>query len=1083
MMEASDGNFYISFGRFNIGLGEFYKLNPVNNSLQILYGVSKEDGTYPVGVPVQAGSQKLYGMMQTGGLHNCGVIYEWDFGTNKYAVRYNFDTLSGIIPLGSLYVGSDDKLYGTTSRGGLNGYGTLFQFNPRTGEFIKKFDFDSTYGDGSYYRLTQINKTVAINPDLTTGLIAYYPFEGNTDDKSGNGHHGTSLGGTLTKDRFDKSNGAYHFNGENNTLSFSGYTLQHPYLTVCGWVKITDEFEDTVLYSTGSILSIAIKVVNHRYQAELSVPGKKITLADGTGKFDIDIGHPRYDFLLLSYDGTEIKFFINGELAVTSDLNERSLLPWFPMTFNQDIRYSFKGILDEARIYCCNFTDEEIRLMYSDTYRTTPDLTTDSVTNILRNSATIHGTLHFTRGKDIFTLGAVYGLVPNVDTTNHEWIDHLFYNDTVFSITLENLLPGKTYHVRMIAMKISGISYYNELTFKTLPAIPYGFVTDVQGNKYKTVLIGRQRWMAENLRTTKFRNGNRITHTADAQDWSNTMGECYCWYLNDSTGKIPFGALYNRKTVQNDDLCPSGWHIPSNNEWYELEDYEGGYNIAGAKLKEAGTSLWIPENTGATDENGFSGVPGGMRNSDGSFTGMGDYSGMWISGDRACVQILSGNNNEFLGSCGPDQEGHSVRCIENQGGTEEGLLAYYPFNGNAHDESGNGHDGAVYGAELAPDRFGNENNAYLFRETDFISLENTSAYNLFNGFALAAWVKLSPGSNGPIISKHIHPSNNGFAMAANNNHISLSTNSDQFLVSTNEIDSDGTWHFVLGTLNGHLLSVYVDGLPRGTQIVEYTVGNSINIRIGSDSTTSFFEASIDDVRIFNHTLNQDEVVTLYHQVPPARVSTPVIKSPPQSLFMMPVTGENLNSINNIVSYQFRLNFDSTYIRFAEIDRDSTLSENGNMEINPQEDHINIAWAGQFSLPDSGILVKLLFEAVKTGQTSIEITNFLLNADTLKNIQNGAIFIDRSFVGQSKPANINQASYRPVEIFPNPANTIIYFRNLQGKNRISIFDMTGRLWFASEITDNQIDISSLTKGMYNVVIQHEKSIINQKLVKL
>jgi uncharacterized protein (TIGR02145 family) len=154
-------------------------------------------------------------------------------------------------------------------------------------------------------------------------------------------------------------------------------------------------------------------------------------------------------------------------------------------------------------------------------------------------------------------------------------------------------------------------------------------VTDIDGNVYNTVTIGTQVWMKENLKTTKFSDGTDIPLMTDVWDAPN-----YGWYNNDSaTYANPYGALYNGYSVKTGNLCPSGWHVPTNEEWTTLADYLDGDSVAGGKLKETGTTHWISPNTGATNETGFTALPGGISGSHYSGSLIGEV-GFWWSATR-----------------------------------------------------------------------------------------------------------------------------------------------------------------------------------------------------------------------------------------------------------------------------------------------------------------------------------------------------------------------------------------------------------------------------------------------------------------
>jgi uncharacterized protein (TIGR02145 family) len=155
-------------------------------------------------------------------------------------------------------------------------------------------------------------------------------------------------------------------------------------------------------------------------------------------------------------------------------------------------------------------------------------------------------------------------------------------------------------------------------------------MTDQDGNVYRTVKIGNQWWMAENLKVTHYRNGEAIPNVTDAAAWSNLSSGAYCDYDNNTTNVSTYGRLYNWYAVSDSrNIAPSGWHVPTNAEWQTLADYLGGDSTAGGKMKESGTSHWSSPNTGATNESGFSGLPGGCRNYYGYFYSLGYFANFW----------------------------------------------------------------------------------------------------------------------------------------------------------------------------------------------------------------------------------------------------------------------------------------------------------------------------------------------------------------------------------------------------------------------------------------------------------------------
>lgn len=207
----------------------------------------------------------------------------------------------------------------------------------------------------------------------------------------------------------------------------------------------------------------------------------------------------------------------------------------------------------------------------------------------------------------------------------------------------------------------------------------YGSVTDIDGNSYATIRIGTQTWMAENLRTTKYCNGDPIPNVIIPYAWGVLTSGAWSHYQNNEQWvEVPYGKLYNWYAVDDSrNICPCGWHVPSDAEWSTLINYldpnaDGGNNFpntAGGKMKSAGTQYWAHPNSGATNESGFSGLPGGYRYS--SFEEI-NYDGWWWSSteaisdwtvDVAWSRSLYNDNGGVYRLYYFKRTGLSVRCI------------------------------------------------------------------------------------------------------------------------------------------------------------------------------------------------------------------------------------------------------------------------------------------------------------------------------------------------------------------------------------------------------------------------------------
>ena len=215
----------------------------------------------------------------------------------------------------------------------------------------------------------------------------------------------------------------------------------------------------------------------------------------------------------------------------------------------------------------------------------TPVVETKEVSSILRYIAFSGGIINSDGGALITRRGICWDTNPNPDTSNNNLFDNCI-GSADFTSSLTGLTLNTTYYIRAYAINEVGIGYGNELVFKTLTEIVYGSVTDVEGNVYKTIQIGPQTWMAENLKATKYNNSTAIPLVTDNTAWAALLTPGHCWYDNDETTyKNIYGALYNWYAVDTSILCPTGWHVPSDAEWTTLTTNVGGESAAGNRMK------------------------------------------------------------------------------------------------------------------------------------------------------------------------------------------------------------------------------------------------------------------------------------------------------------------------------------------------------------------------------------------------------------------------------------------------------------------------------------------------------------------
>ncbi len=274
-----------------------------------------------------------------------------------------------------------------------------------------------------------------------------------------------------------------------------------------------------------------------------------------------------------------------------------------------------------------------------------PVLTTTEVTEITETTAMSGGNITDDGGATVTARGVCWSINENPTVEDNKSEDGTGAGSFTSSIT--DLEPNTTYYVSAYATNSAGTGYGEQRSFVS---IDFGSFTDTRDGKvYKTVVIGNQEWMAENL--------------AYAPSSGN-----YWAYDNDDANVEVYGYLYDWQTAIN--VCPTGWHLPSDEEWSELTFNLG--EKAGGKLKatgtiEAGTGIWYDPNTGATNETGFTALPGGRRDFDGEFSSIGYGSTWWSATEivtaHAWVRMISYNYSGVVRYDHSKELGFSVRCL------------------------------------------------------------------------------------------------------------------------------------------------------------------------------------------------------------------------------------------------------------------------------------------------------------------------------------------------------------------------------------------------------------------------------------
>ncbi|MFM8395849.1 MAG: FISUMP domain-containing protein, partial [Acidobacteriota bacterium] len=224
--------------------------------------------------------------------------------------------------------------------------------------------------------------------------------------------------------------------------------------------------------------------------------------------------------------------------------------------------------------------------------------------------------------------------------------------------------------------RIANQSKVIQLAFSAPATASCGTVTDIDGQNYGTAMIGAQCWMSENLRVTRYRDGTNVpldesggaAGNAPGETWSPRTVGARTVYANTAGNLTTYGYLYNWHAATDPrGLCPSGWHLPTEAEWTTLTTYLG--TNAGGKIRSSGTALWNEPNSGATNESGFSALPGGIRSDRGNFDGLRTVANFWAASrvdGRGALGILVPVNQPAVSSdYHGERSGLHVRCLRN----------------------------------------------------------------------------------------------------------------------------------------------------------------------------------------------------------------------------------------------------------------------------------------------------------------------------------------------------------------------------------------------------------------------------------
>lgn len=253
-------------------------------------------------------------------------------------------------------------------------------------------------------------------------------------------------------------------------------------------------------------------------------------------------------------------------------------------------------------------------------------------------------------------------------------LDKVVLTDEADFVTYNNIAHADLISINTMINKV--LSLNNKPTFYldktnassidcTPACVSYGYtVVDADGNGYNEIVIGTQTWLVQNLRVTKLSNGDPIPNVTDNTAWSELITSAYCDYNNTPSNSVIYGRLYNQYAIDEGIAIPTGWHIPTQSEYFTMISYLDGGLLAGGKLKEAGLSHWLTPNTGATNSSGFTSLPGGFRGISGQFLSLTEKGYYWVS-DTGKNFYTECNSAEILNQSGIQKSyGMGIRLIK-----------------------------------------------------------------------------------------------------------------------------------------------------------------------------------------------------------------------------------------------------------------------------------------------------------------------------------------------------------------------------------------------------------------------------------